>query len=126
MKLKISVAALVASALLAGCSTSQIKLQNDLVYANENRTEFVLKDFVEVEALHAKPLTLKANTRWYKVGTIDRGVVYGTYDQVVIVNSFNVYEGYIVINEGNVVGYYLPTEKTFVETKPVTINFVHQ
>jgi len=126
MKLRIPVAVLIASALLSGCSTSQIKLHGDLVYANESETEFVLKNVVVVEALHAKPLTLKPDTRWRKVGTIERGVVYDTRDQVIIVNSFNVYEGYIVISEGSVVGYYLPTEKTFVETKPVTINLKHQ
>lgn len=112
--------------LLTACSTSQIKLQSDLVPDNGGGAEFVLKDSVTIEALHAKPIILKSATRWYKVGSIDKGVVYNTHDQVVIINSFNAYEGYIVVNQGKVVGCYLPTEKTFAATKPVTINLTKQ
>ena len=108
--------------IISACSTRQTTLQSDLVYASENGGEFVLKEGVKIEALHSKPGILKPGARWYTVGSIEQGVVYNTKDQVIVVNSFNVYEGYIVVNQGNVVGYYLPTEKTFVKTKPVTIS----
>ncbi len=107
--------------LLTACSANQVKLQNHLIVSND-LTLFELKEGITIEAANARPTVLKANTKWAKVGLIDQGEVFRTKDQVVIVNSFDVHEGYIVIKKSQVVGYYLPVEKTFVETKPVRIN----
>jgi len=80
-----------------------------------------LEESITIQASNAKPSTLHAGTKWETVGTINQGIVYRTKDQVVIVNSFDVHEGYIVVKDLQVIGYYLPVEKTFVESKPVTI-----
>lgn len=122
MYIKKVVVCLLVAGVLASCSTNQVKLQSQLITSNDSNTVFELKEGVTIKASNAKSTELKPGTRWMKVGLIDQGVVYRTKDQVVIVNSFNVHEGYIVIDQDNVVGYYLPVEKTFVETKPVVIN----
>ncbi len=57
--------------------------------------------------------TLRAGTRWELVGTIAQGEVYRTRDQVVTVKSDHVHEGYIVVRQGALVGFYLPVERTF-------------
>ncbi|MBL4868802.1 MAG: hypothetical protein JKY67_20760 [Pseudomonadales bacterium] len=108
---------------IGACSANQIKLQSTILHADNSDRVFVLKEGVTIKASHAKPTTLKSGTKWLKVGSIDKGAVYRTKDQVVIVNSFNTHEGYIVVEQNNVVGYYLPIEKTFIETKPMLINF---
>ncbi len=110
---------------LFSCSANQIQLQSQIVssIAEDTDTVFVLKEEVIVKASNVKATTLKAGTRWSKVGSIDKGAVYCTKDQVVIVNSFNVHEGYIVVDQDKVVGYYLPIENTFIQSKPTSINF---
>ena len=105
---------------LLACSAKQVKLEAQLVPSASTST-FTLQRSVRVEAPHTNVSELKAGTNWSLVGTIVQGSVFRSKDQVVIVNSFNVHEGYIVINDENIVGYYLPVEKTFVESKPVSI-----
>ncbi len=87
-------------------------------------SSFVLEAPVTIRASRAGKTVLKQGTRWQLVGSIEQGSVYRTKDQVVIVNSFNVHEGDIVVSSGMVVGYYLPTEKTFVDAKSVAISLV--
>lgn len=109
--------------LLVACSVNQVKLHNQLSPLN-NLNVFELKEGITIKANNASASILNAGTKWREIGTINQGSVYRTKDQVVIVNSFNVYEGYIVVKDSKVVGYYLPIEQTFVETKPISINLV--
>ncbi len=106
---------------LASCSAHQVHLQTQLAAPKNAGIILELVDAVTIKASNARPTILKPNTKWVEVGSIEHGVVYKTKDQVVIVNSFDVHEAYIVLNESFVVGYYLPIEKTFVESKPVQI-----
>ncbi len=111
------------SSLLISCSAKQLPLQSQIEIAKEQKAFFQLNDEVEIKATNAKPTILKPGTRWMLVGSINQGEVYRTKDQVVIVNSFNVHEGYIVVEHNSVVGYYLPVEKTFVESIHTPIKF---
>jgi hypothetical protein len=81
-----------------------------------------LKESVTIKAYNATPSVLNAGTTWFEVGYINQGDVYRTKDQVVIVNSFDVHEAYIVVKDSTVVGYYLPIENTFIESEPMSIN----
>ena len=56
---------------------------------------------------------LRSGTRWEPVGHIAQGDVYRTRDQVLTVEASNVYEAYIVVSSNNLVGFYLPVQKTF-------------
>ncbi|OIR15141.1 hypothetical protein GALL_42600 [mine drainage metagenome] len=72
--------------------------------------------------------TLKRGTTWRIVGRIPAGDVYETRDQVVTVEASNIHEARPVINNGAVVGFYLPVERTFVrasEAVPVTFQISH-
>lgn len=110
-----------ASVFLASCSAKQIQLESELQASTDTDSYYVLDEEVNIKASHAKPTKLNVGTRWKQVGLIKQGIVYRTKDQVVIVNSFNVHEGYIVINQENIVGYYLPIEKSFIEVIPTPI-----
>jgi hypothetical protein len=63
---------------------------------------------------------LRANTRWELVGTISEGEVYRTKDQVITLEGADIHEGYIVLKEGALVGFYLPVERTFSPVTPST------
>ena len=57
--------------------------------------------------------TLKAGTRWRCIGKIENGEVCETNDQILTVEGSNIYEAYIVVSEGYLVGFYLPGNQTF-------------
>ena len=68
--------------------------------------------------------TLRAGTRWELVGTVPQGEVYRSRDQIVTLKSDHIHEGYIVVRQGALVGFYLPVERTFSPVKqsqPLTI-----
>ena len=56
---------------------------------------------------------LRWGTRWEPVGHIAQGDVYRSRDQVLTVEASHVYEAYIVVASGKLVGFYLPVQKTF-------------
>jgi hypothetical protein len=56
---------------------------------------------------------LKKESKWDYVGSIESGDVYKTDDQILTVEASNIYEAYIVISGHNLVGFYLPVEKTY-------------
>jgi hypothetical protein len=62
--------------------------------------------------------TLRANTRWELVGSVTHGEVYRTKDQVVTLEGEHIHEGYIVVKQGALVGFYLPVERTFSPVTP--------
>ncbi|MEL7297535.1 MAG: hypothetical protein AAGJ86_07710 [Pseudomonadota bacterium] len=84
----------------------------------------ILQEPAVIRVTNAAKIELKANTVWNHIGQIDQGDVYRTCDQVVVVNSFDVFEAAIVVSESNLVGFYLPIEKSFVEAKqPTALQF---
>ena len=106
---------------LAACSAKQIKLEARLATDSDSGSVFLLQDKLTVSAPSVRATKLRAKTRWIKIGSISQGNVFRSKDQVVVLNSFNVHEGYIVVKNKRVVGYYLPVEKTYVKATPVPI-----
>lgn len=109
---------------LNACSAQQVQLSAPMTVASVDDGAYQLVNPVTIRAPRTAPLTLKAGTTWKQIGTIERGRVYDTSDQVVIVNSFDVQEAAVVVDNGMVVGYYLKISKTFVESDPVAINLI--
>jgi hypothetical protein len=56
---------------------------------------------------------LKQGTKWNYVGTISYGDVFRTKDQILTVEASNIYEAYIVVSAGKLVGFYLPVERSY-------------
>ncbi len=92
--------------------------------SNLDPSRYRLAEAIVLEAPRTADLKLRADTVWTHVGTISHGRVFDTRDQVIIVNSFNVYEAAIVVNDGTIVGYYPKVAKAFVATRPVSIELV--
>ena len=110
--------------LLTSCAVKQTPLQSELIQSEESSSAFVLQEAVTMKANNSARTRLRAGTVWLKVGTIEQGTVYRTRDQVVILNSFDVHEAFIVVKDNEAAGYYLPGKKTFVKSKPVSITLV--
>ncbi len=47
------------------------------------------------------------------VSPISYGDVYKTNDQILTVEGSNIYEAYIVVSSGKLVGFYLPVEQSY-------------
>lgn len=60
---------------------------------------------------------LNKGTRWSFVGSLPQGDVFKTKDQILTVEGSNIFEAYIVVMSGDLVGFYLPVEKTFSPLK---------
>ena len=56
---------------------------------------------------------LKAGTQWRCIGKIENGDVYKTNDQILTVEGSNIYEACIVVSRGQLVGFYLPGNRSF-------------
>jgi hypothetical protein len=57
--------------------------------------------------------TLRKGTRWEPVGRLLEGVVYRSQEQTLTIECSNVFEAYLVVDGGCLVGFYLPVEKGF-------------
>ena len=66
---------------------------------------------------------LARGSRWQLVGTTPQGRVYRRSDGVFTVEGAHVHEAYLVLAADRLVGFYLPVEKAFSPTTPVTIKF---
>jgi len=93
---------------------------------NLDPSRYRLAEAVKIEAPRTADLTLRADTAWNHIGTISQGRVFDTKDQVIIVNSFNVYEAAIVVNDGKIIGYYPKVAKAFVASDPVPLDLVKE
>lgn len=109
---------------LVACSATVVNLAEAMDESDLDPNRYRLAEAITIEAPRTADLTLRADTQWSHIGTISHGRVFDTKDQVIIVNSFNVYEAAIVVKDGNIVGYYPKVAKAFVATRPVPLEFV--
>jgi len=61
--------------------------------------------------------TLRAGTQWSPVKVLVQGVVYDSLDQMLTIECSNIYEVYLVVNDAELVGIYLPVEHGYVALK---------
>ena len=108
--------------LVAACAPPVTQLPTQL--APSTGKSFRLMREAEADISTGRSTTLRANTRWELVGTVSMGEVYRTRDQAVTVRGDGVHEGYIVVREKTLVGFYLPVERAFcpvAQTQPLAI-----
>ena len=119
MAVKLSIVLLMAG-VLSGCAlpVRQIPLSTPLAPASGR--SFVLAKDTYCSFGTGYGRTLRAGTHWDLFGTIDRGEVYRSQDQLLTVEGFNVHEAYLVVKDESLVGFYLPVEKTFTRVSKVT------
>ena len=104
------------AATLGGCAFDVIHVDQypaRLEAASANVRPFTLTSDATLDIGYGYRRVLSAGTRWRCVGRVQQGDVFTTSDQVLTVEASNVQEAYIVIESRNLVGFYLPVEKTF-------------
>jgi len=78
-----------------------------------NRKPFRLGKETQVTLDTGYSRKLKDGVRWDYVGVIPLGEVFRTNDQILTVEGSNIFEAYIVVSSGKLVGFYLPVQKAF-------------
>jgi hypothetical protein len=112
---------------MSGCAFDVIHVEQTTAKLETSSAcgqDFRLVEAVEIRLTGGYSRSLKKDTRWNCVGTIEQGHVYRTKDQILTVEASNIYEAYIVISDNKLVGFYLPVEHSFSPLKdplPLTI-----
>ena len=116
---------------MAGCCfdlTHVKQVPAKLSIADQPMPSLLLKENAAIPLESWSTTHLNANTVWIYVGTLEQGHVYRSKDQTVTVWGSNYYEGYPVIRDGMLYGFYLPVEKTFSavsKPKPLVLSTVN-
>ncbi|TMG77281.1 MAG: hypothetical protein E6H77_07825 [Betaproteobacteria bacterium] len=110
---------------LGACAAEVVRQQADFtpVAAAAARAEIEITEDVEVPVSRNYNRVLARGSRWQLVGTTPQGRVYRRSDGVFTVEGAHVHEAYLVLAGDRLVGFYLPVEKAFSPTTPVTIKF---
>lgn len=102
--------------LMGGCAFDVIRVKQVPTTLSSDRScddSFILTKNIDIQLRGGYSRTLEKETRWNCIGKIPQGEVYITKDQVLTVEASNIYEAYIVILSDEIVGFYLPVERTF-------------
>ena len=78
-----------------------------------SKNSFRLEEKVIIDLGTGYDRTLLRGTTWVYVGSIQQGDVFKTRDQILTIEASNIFEAYIVVSADNLVGFYLPVEKTY-------------
>jgi hypothetical protein len=101
---------------LQGCAFDVVHIKQIPIEIDTSQTgsdSFLLEKEVDVNLGTGYSRTLKKETRWDYVGHLSYGDVFKTKDQILTVEGSNIYEAYIVVSEGKLVGFYLPVEDSY-------------
>jgi hypothetical protein len=102
--------------LLYGCAFDVIHLNQNpcqIEKGTSNLKSFSLGKEIQITLDTGYNRTLKNGVIWNYVGLIPPGEVFKTNDQILTVEGSNIFEAYIVVSSGKLIGFYLPVEKAF-------------
>ena len=102
--------------ILGGCAFDVIHVEQTPAHLSASDScndSFTLAKDIQIELGGGYSRILKQGTKWNCIGKISQGAVYSTKDQILTVEASNVFEANIVVLHDDIVGFYLPVEKTF-------------
>jgi hypothetical protein len=86
------------------CTERRLVKRNEVVTFNSGYERAIAKD-----------------SQWKLVGSVPQGRVYASAASTFSVEGAHVHEAYLVVNKGNLVGFYLPVEKSFTPLNSVRL-----
>ena len=102
--------------LLNACAFDIVKIKQSpsrIETIHPSKNSFRLEEKVIIDLGTGYDRTLLRGTTWVYVGSIQQGDVFKTRDQILTIEASNIFEAYIVVSADNLVGFYLPVEKTY-------------
>ena len=106
-----------------GCAPEVVKSPTEISLASSEQPKTIqIVDKTVVTFSSGYSEIIKSGSTWKLVGTIPQGDVYKIVDDVFIIEGAHIHEANIVINNGELVGYYLPALKSYSEARePVVL-----
>ncbi len=98
--------------LLAACAPAVVQVPASSLVPHDGK-HLRLSETVEIGLSTGYTSVLRARTTWQLIGRIEQGEVYKPRNQVLTVEGAHIHEAYLVVKDGNLVGFFLPVEKTF-------------
>ena len=90
----------------------------ELISNQPSDDSFTLMEDVQIDRSPCNyDRTLRAGTQWAPVKLLIQGVVYRSSDQILTIECSNIFEVYLVIQDAELVGIYLPVERGYVALK---------
>ena len=109
----------VVGSLLLGCASGVVYAPTSLNTATTSLGSVAkLSKPVEIKLMTGYARELKADSEWRPVGRIPEGEVFSPNKDVFTVEGTHVHEAYLVIDSGQLVGFYLPAERAFSIYRP--------
>jgi hypothetical protein len=113
------ITALFAVSMLAGCATVQyVPVAISPVAGSAALVPKSLAQEVVIPLATGYQRTLPAGSFWTMAGTIPQGTVYRRHKDVFTLEGAHVHEAYLVVEQGRLVGFYLPAERGFSPQQP--------
>ena len=113
----------IACFLLSACAVKQVPVQQSLELDRSGQAVFTLNASAVAKASNASKIQLRSGTRWTQAGSIARGDVFKSRDQTIALVAFNTHEAWLVLDGTQLIGFYLPVERSFVAAEPLTLSF---
>jgi len=105
--------------LFAGCASKLVTEPVELALAapGAEASTLRLSYSVDVRLDSGYSRTLRAGTTWKRIGSIPEGEVWEPVDTVLTVEGRYLHEAYLVVNERQLVGFYLPVADAFLRLR---------
>jgi hypothetical protein len=103
---------------LAACAAEIVQTKtilHDVAPADQKRV--TMSQDVTVSSSSGYDRNLPIGSIWEFRGRIEQGDVYRRVDSVLTVEGAQIHEGYLVVAGGEIVGFYLPVERTYSPAK---------
>jgi hypothetical protein len=118
--------AMTSSIIFIGCAFDLAHVKYNpaiLTECSEDCQTFILREELVLNNLPCGyKRTLKENSEWAMVGSIESGDVYKPLNQCLTIECSNVFEAYLVLNGHNIKGFYFPVEDGYMALKkPIQI-----
>ncbi len=98
---------------LAGCAVQQTPAQLSALAPAAESGQQTLSSDIEWTLNTGYVRRLKKGSGWTKVGRLPQGDVYQPRNDVFTLEGAHIHEAYLVIEDGVLVGFYLPAERAF-------------
>ena len=98
---------------LAGCAVQQTATQIVPLAAEQEAQQRTLAQALELQLDTGYKRSLKQGSRWTHIGRVQQGEVYKPYQDVFTLEGAHVHEAYLVVDNGVLVGFYLPAERAY-------------
>jgi hypothetical protein len=99
---------------LTACATEIVREPVSFsTQAASAQSDYVVDAPIAVSSTSGYERRVPAGSRWRLVGTIPQGDVYRRVDDVFSIEGAHMHEAFLVVAQGQLVGFYLPVEKSY-------------